>query len=197
MKLEDAKTANIFTEDSAVPSIDFKQIKQQATKFEKTLKRRDFTETALAFLLIPVWLIALNFSVSNIQSIGLILATLSCLYIPWRMYQARKVQITPDAADNIKVFLNRQIDKIDRQIKLLSNVVKWYISPIAVSVSLIHLGSQVTETGMPVFNAFQIGYLLVVVLVAIGVYLLNKHAIKTQLLPEKQRVQKQLEELTN
>mgnify|MGYP000241745397 CR=1 FL=1 len=195
MKLEDAKTANIFTEDSAVPSIDFKQIKQQATKFEKTLKRRDFTETALAILLIPVWLIALNFSVSNIQSIGLILATLSCLYIPWKMYQARKVQITPDAADNIRAFLNQQSDKIDRQIELLSNVVKWYIAPIAVSVSLIHLGSQVTETGMPVLNAFQIGYLVVVVLVAIGVYLLNKHAIKTQLLPEKQRVQEQLQEL--
>ncbi|EWH08141.1 hypothetical protein DS2_18840 [Catenovulum agarivorans DS-2] len=197
MKLEDAKTANIFAEDSAVPSIDFKQIRQQATKFEKTLKRRDFTETALAFLLVPVWLIALNFSVSIIQTIGLILATVSCLYIPWRMYQARKVQVTPDAADNIKIFLNRQIDKIDRQIELLSNVVKWYIAPIAVSVSLIHLGSQVTETGMPVFDTFQIGYLITVLLVAIGIYWLNKRAIKTQLLPEKEHVLQQLKQLSS
>jgi H+/gluconate symporter-like permease len=168
-------------------------LEKQTIKIDKEIKRRDLIEISIAILLIPVWIYGLFTSAGAIQTAGLILAILSCLYIPYRLMKAKKITSTKNT--NIKTFLENEKQKVSQQKQLLESVVSWYIAPLSISIILITLGGTVDASGTPHLNDYLTNYYGFLVLLIIGVYLLNKRAAKKKFGPLLENIEQRLSEL--
>ena len=128
MKLDDLKQdwqqaiETQSTPDSLTEVIDM--IEQQTTKIDKEIKRRDFLEIGIAVFLIPVWLWTLLNSASTMQSIGLIIAIVACMYIPYRLISAKKVDTKKSSS--VKDFLVQEKQKIQQQKQMLASLVNFF-----------------------------------------------------------------------
>ena len=197
MKLDDLKTnwqqtvatqptTNNITEVVA-------SLEKETVKIDKEIKRRDILEISVAVLLIPFWLFGLTNTAGSMQTIGLLIAIISCMYIPYRLLKAKRVSTLKSSS--IKDFLIREQQKTLQQKQLLESVVWWYIAPLTLSIVLITLGATVDEAGMYHVNSYLQKYYAALVLLVVGVYLLNKRAAKKKFTPLLENIEKRLTEL--
>lgn len=197
MKLDDLKqdwqetirppsTENNLTEVIAM-------LEKETTKIDKEIKRRDILEISIAMLLIPVWIYGLFTSAGTLQTLGYIVALVACLYIPYRLINAKKVSAPKDTS--IIAFLESEKQKVMQQKQLLESIVSWYIAPLATAIVLITLGSTVDATGLPHLNDFLIQYYGLLALLIVGVYFLNKRAAKKKFGPLLENIEQRLSEL--
>ncbi len=197
MKLDDLKkdwNEKISTTDSKE---DIKELSTMlAQKIDTTnqqIKRRDTLEIGIALVLIPVWIIGLFFSVSTLQSIGFIVAIASCIYIPYKMIQAKQVDAPKN--NSLREYLLSERQKILMQKQMLESVHWWYLTPLGLSIALISLGANVTESGFPVFTTGKVIYLIFVVVLYVGIYFMNLSASKKKFTPLLENVDNKLEDL--
>jgi hypothetical protein len=169
-------------------------IEQQTTKIDKEIKRRDFLEIGIAVFLIPVWIWGLLNSASTMQSIGLIIAIVACMYIPYRLISAKKVDAKKSSS--VKDFLVQEKQKIQQQKQMLESVVWWYIAPLTVAILLITLGAKVNEQGIPQIPSGMYWYYACVGLLVVGVYFLNKRAAKNKFAPLLKNIEQRLAEMS-
>ena len=197
MKLDDLKQDWQETIITPSPSDNFDEVitmlEKQTTTIDKEIKRRDILEISIAILLIPVWIYGLFTSAGTMQSAGLILAILSCLYIPYRLLKAKKV--TSTQSSNIKVFLETEKQKISQQKRLLESIAAWYIAPLTISIILITLGGTVDPSGMLHLSEPLIQYYGFLALLIVGIYFLNKRAAKKKFGPILEKIEQRLAEL--
>ena len=197
MKLDDLKQDWQETIMTPSPSDNFDEVitmlEKQTTTIDKEIKRRDILEISIAILLIPVWIYGLFTSAGTMQSAGLILAILSCLYIPYRLLKAKKV--TSTQSSNIKVFLETEKQKISQQKRLLESIAAWYIAPLTISIILITLGGTVDPSGMLHLSEPLIQYYGFLALLIVGIYFLNKRAAKKKFGPILEKIEQRLAEL--
>jgi len=170
-------------------------LEQQTTKIDKEIKRRDILEISIAVLLIPVWIYGLVNSAGTLQSIGLIIAILSCIYIPYRLLKAKK--INSPKSTSIKSFLENEKQKVSQQKQLLESVATWYIAPLTVSIIFITLGATVDESGMPHLNSQLITYYAFLSMLVVGAYFLNKRSAKKKFAPLLTKIEQRLSELNS
>lgn len=199
MKLDDLKEnwkAEIASENNAQDlSPMIKLLAKETSKMDKSIKRRDIIEISIALLLIPAWSWKLFYSAGLVQSIGLCIAILACLYIPYKLMKAKQVDAPKD--NSVMAFLQVEKTKIENQKKLLESVAVWYISPIFLAIILITLGATIDEGGMPRMTEQLAIYYGFCVLLVIGIYYLNKRAVKKQLVPLLDNVKQRINELNN
>jgi len=169
-------------------------LEKETTKIDKEIKRRDLLEIAIAVLLIPVWIYGLFTSVSTMQTIGLVIAIVSCCYIPYKLISAKKIK--PQKNTGLKDFLLSEKQKIAQQKQLLETIVWWYIAPLTTAIVLITLGSTVTENGLPQLNQHLTIYYGCLVLLIVGIYLLNKRAARKKFGPLLKKIEQRLAELS-
>lgn len=198
MKLDDLKQdwqqaiTTKSTPDDLTEVIDM--IEQQTSKIDKEIKRRDFLEIGIALLLIPVWVLGLINSASTMQSIGCIIAIVACVYIPYRLTSAKKVDVKK--SDSVKDFLIQEKQKIQQQKQMLESIVWWYIGPLTVAIVLITLGANVNESGVPQISGNMHWYYICVGLLMVGVYFLNKLAAKEKFGPLLKNIEQRLSEIS-
>lgn len=172
------------------------EIQQNSVKFDKKIKRRDLLETYIALLLVPIWAVSLFFSVSTLQTIGYIIAIVSCLYIPYRLRKAKQV-VQPKNDENVRAHLLYQQRKLGNQLRLLKSVVSWYLMPILSALVFITLGGTVNEQGWPEINGALIAYFIGLGVLSVFIYVLNQKAVTKELQPEINEINEQLAELDN
>lgn len=198
MKLDDLKHdwQSAIHSDSTPSDFDkvIDMLEQETTKIDKEIKRRDILEISIALLLIPVWTYGLVTSVSTMQSVGLVIAIISSLYIPYRLISARKVNA--QKSDSIKAFLLQERQKLQQQKQMLESIVWWYIGPLTLAILLITLGSNVNEAGLPQVPANMYWYYGSVALLMVGTYLLNKRAAKKKFSPLLDNIEKRLAQIS-
>ncbi|MCJ8318616.1 MAG: hypothetical protein MJK12_03225 [Colwellia sp.] len=170
-------------------------LEKQTTKIDKEIKRRDLLEISIAVLLIPFWIYGLTNTVGIMQTMGLITAIISCIYIPYKLLNARKVSAVKSSS--IKDFLIREKQKVEQQKQLLESIVWWYLAPLTLSIILITLGSTATETSMFTINDYLQKYYFFLALLVVGVYFLNKRAAKKKFTPLLENIEQRLAELKN
>ena len=170
-------------------------LEKQTTKIDKEIKRRDLLEISIAVLLIPFWIYGLTNTVGIMQTMGLITAIISCIYIPYKLLNARKVSAVKSSS--IKDFLIREKQKVEQQKQLLVSIVWWYLAPLTLSIILITLGSTATETSMFTINDYLQKYYFFLALLVVGVYFLNKRAAKKKFTPLLENIEQRLAELKN
>ena len=198
MKLDDLKQdwqqaiETESTPDNLTEVIDM--IEQQTTKVDKEIKRRDIIEVGTAVIIIPFWIWGLLNSASTMQSIGFVIAIASCIYIPYRLISAKKVEAKKSGS--VKDFLIQEKQKVQQQKQMLESIVWWYIAPLTVAILLITLGAKVNEQGIPQISSGMVWYYASVSLLMVGVYFLNKRAAKNKFAPLLKNIEQRLAEMS-
>lgn len=169
-------------------------IEQQTTKIDKEVKRRDFLEIGTAVIIIPFWIWGLLNSASTMQSIGFVIALAACVYVPYRLISAKKVDAKKSGS--VKEFLVQEKQKIQQQKQMLESIVWWYIAPLTVAILLITLGGKVNEQGIPQISSSMYWYYASVGLLMVGVYFLNKRAAKNKFAPLLKNIEQRLAEMS-
>lgn len=169
-------------------------LEQETIKTDKEIKRRDILEISIAILLIPAWIYGWINSVSAMQSVGYAVALAACVYIPYKLLNAKKIDALKD--DSIKAFLELEQQKIKQQKQLLESIVWWYLAPLTTAIVLITLGATVDAAGIPHLNDYLTKYYGFLVLLVVGVYFLNKRAAKKKFGPLLDKIDQRLAELT-
>ena len=198
MKLDDLKVGWKAEVEQTHESRDLSgvihSLEKETSKMDKAVKRRDFLEIGIAICLIPVWAWKLFCSASVIQSVGLLGAIVACIYIPYKLLKAKQV----DAAieDSVLAHLVVEKSKLENQKKLLESIAVWYISPFLMAIILITAGANIDEMGIPQISEQLVIYYGFCALLVVGIYLLNKRAVKKQITPLIDKVNQQVKELT-
>jgi len=169
------------------------EVKTKTLKIDKEIKRRDILEISIAILLIPFWLYGLFSSAGTIQSIGLWILIIACLFIPYKLIKAKQVSPTKDAS--VKGFLLQEQEKLKLQKALISSVVWWYLLPLVTGIILVTLGGTVNELGVPQITEQLVIYYGFLGLLCIAVYLLNKRAAHKKFAPLLIQVEQKLAQL--
>jgi len=169
------------------------EVKTKTLKIDKEIKRRDILEILIALLLIPFWVYGLFSSAGNIQSIGLWVLIIACLFIPYKLIKAKQVSPTKDAS--VKGFLIKEQEKLKLQNDLVNSVVWWYLLPLLTGIILVTLGGTVNEFGVPQITEQLAIYYSFLGLLCIAVYLLNKRAANKKFAPLLKQVEKKLAQL--
>ncbi|RZM85430.1 hypothetical protein C3B51_00390 [Pseudoalteromonas rubra] len=197
MKLDDLKQnfeQQIQSSSSeAKLTLQVDELKAKTKKYQRDIKVRDFMEISISLLLIPVWLYGLSISVNWMQSLGCVLATLTSLYIPYKLLKARR--LTPTKNDSLRAYLHQEQQRLAQQKQLLETIVWWYIAPVFVSVMLITLGANMDDEGVIRLESHMQVYYLLVLLGMVGIYFWNKRAAEKRFGPLLARVEQQLNEL--
>lgn len=197
MKLDDLKSGwkvEIAQKNKPVDLTDMvESLKKQTNKLDKSVKLRDWIEISIAFILIPVWSWKLFYSDSFLQSTGLWIAILACLFIPYKMIKAKQVDAPKN--DSILGFLIREKIKLENQKKLLESIVVWYISPLMLAIVLITAGANVNSDGFPQINQSLAIYYVACALLSVGTYFLNKRAAQKQFSALLEKVNQRIAEL--
>jgi predicted membrane channel-forming protein YqfA (hemolysin III family) len=202
MKLDDLKTSwqeqvKEPTEQEYLAALSdaLNQLEKETSKLDKSIKRRDFLEISIALLLIPVWCWKLFYSAGLMQTVGLIVLILACIYIPYKLLKAKRIKAPKSSS--VVDFLRVEKQKLENQKKLLETVAWWYISPMFLGIILVTLGAQLDEFGVPHINPQMWSYYGFCILLVIGTYGLNKRAAKKQFSPMINKVDQRLKELAN
>lgn len=197
MKLDDLKIGWKAEVEQTSEKIDLtnviESLKKETTKLDKSVKRRDLLEISIAFLLIPVWVWKLFYSESLIQSVGLWIAILACLFIPYKMLKAKQVDVPKD--DSLLAFLSVEKMKLENQKTLLESIIWWYIAPLMLAIVLITAGGTVNEAGIPQINEQLAIYYFFCGLLSVAVFFLNKRGAKKQFTPVLEKVNLRIKEL--
>jgi hypothetical protein len=156
-------------------------------RFRKAIKYRDWREIGIALLMIPLF----GFTAFKIpfllSKIGAIVIVGWCILLIFRILGAkRKETILP--TETYLDYLTKSRQYLLAQYKLLDTVLYWYVLPSVTGILLFFMGFDLS-----LFK--QIFYVVIVVGVGIGTYLLNKYAVKTGILPRLKRVDGILKDL--
>lgn len=170
-------------------------LEQKIESMEKVIKRRDGLETIIALGLIPVWIIGLFLSASLIQTIGFIVAIISCLYIPYKLRKAKSSEGPKNTS--IRAFLENERVKVIQQKRMLESVVWWYLGPLGLAIALITLGANVDEAGLPILTTMKTLYLTFVFVLYAGIYFMNKNAANKTYAPMLENIDNKLDALEN
>ena len=197
MKLDDLKQ----TWSQEVEALDSNQdlgpaievLEKETISFDKQIKRRDFIETFAAAICIPAWLYGLAKADHWMETTGLIILLLACIFIPVILWKTRVTET--DKLVGIKSFLMNEKAKVQKQIKLLSNVVVWYIGPIFSGVMLLTLGANIDAEGQLQLSSQMWTYYGFVVVLCVGIYFLNKQGVNKKFKPILEKIESQLTEL--
>jgi len=199
MKLDDLKAnwKTAIESDNSTQDLSpvIELLVKETSKVDKSIKRRDRLEISIALLLIPVWSWKLFYSASLVQTTGLWIAIVACLYIPYKLLKAKQINAPKD--NSVMAFLQFEKIKIENQKKLLESVTVWYIAPLMVAIVLITAGATVDETGIPRITEQLAIYYGFCVMLVIGIYFLNKRAVKKQLLPLLDKIKQRISELND
>lgn len=169
------------------------EVRRNQKQFRWIILTRDMIEVAVAAVLVPYFIIAgLRISWTlHLCAVGCFVV--GAYFLIDRRRQRRK---TPDLHDSLKDCAATSLAEVCHQIWLLKNILWWYLLPIFVPI-MVFFGWIAWRGPAPI--GVKILHLLPatisVVLVYAGIYWLNQHAVKKQLNPRKQELEKLLNEL--
>ncbi|QCR21256.1 hypothetical protein [Pontibacter sp. SGAir0037] len=158
-------------------------LNKELKRMEKGLRNRDIREVVAAIAIVPAFGFIAYVKGDIFLIIGAILLVLTCLLIIYSLNRARKYE--PKGLDtSLRDYLQQQKTFVDQQAKLLQNVLYWYILPLFVSMLFIVRGLS-----------HEISAYAIMVFLAIGLYYLNREALKKDLVPLQEKLKAALEEL--
>lgn len=160
-------------------------LRQKHQKFRRTIFWRDFREVGVAIALIPLFLFQRGHDDAAWETYLIVSALI--FVAGFLIVDRLRHRPTQEAAGEPLVrALQVSLDEVDHQIWLLRNVLWWYIGPLtaALSIPVLHRMSQ---------GHGGIGSLIFYLAIGYGVWWLNQHAVKSDLKPRRDELQKQLD----
>ena len=157
-------------------------VKQHSESFDRKIWRRDLREgLAAAFVFVAFGVMAV-LTASWVVCSGAALVMAGSAYIGWKLYRTRaRHRTTAVAGQPVADAIRAELGKVDTQIGLLENVLRWYIAPLAVGVVLVVAGDEGASW-------FTLGYAAFVVALSGAIYYLNQRAVRRDLRPQREKL---------
>lgn len=183
MNLDDLKTT--WQQEITInqSDIDFSRIQQSAEQFDRAVTRGVWIElfacTCLILLSVGFFIIKPDASwMMRLSSLALILVA---IFIAIKLVRGRSTS-TPDnwtLASNIQ----RQIEKREKEYKLLSSSANWYLFPLFVVIIASSWSGHAHRVGSWLPDQGLLLYWLACVVLYLGIWWMNKHRAHTKVKP--------------
>jgi hypothetical protein len=151
---------------------------RRVERFWGRIVRRDVVETIAAVVVIVIFgqycLVAPADHVVSRISAGFLVGW--ALFVIYKLHRTRTIQRPTSLDAPVREFCRTELDRLDRQIQLLGSVLWWYIAPCIIGVNVMFIG-------MAGLGADSFAYGLVTLLLAWGIYALNRRAVAKELVP--------------
>lgn len=159
----------------------------------RLVKRRDYIESGLALLLMPLFsvfgvLFARNGQWIAVAFLGLIVIGLAI--VPWQLWRTRRMMPTPDPEGSVIDFLRDELRAIEAQESQSRWAVLWYFLPIGVGVIGFYTSVNGLTTG-------SLAYAAIVVLLGVGIDWLNRVWAARKFREAAATLRAQIEQLEN
>ena len=186
MELDDMK--NVWQQELVLQNrdTDFASVRQAVDKYDRKARFSWLLEISVGVLLVVLfggfWLAMLiTQTLHPLAHLGLFALVAGCAFVVWKIVHERKVTTNDDWTLSAK--LDIQIEKREKEIKLLKSVAYWYLAPLFVGIVLGTYGLHVnlTEDYLPGLSLW--GYWALCLLLYVGIYFFNQHALKTKVRP--------------
>jgi hypothetical protein len=165
-------------------------LNQKVLNMDKLLKRRDRLEIFVAICMMPLFAWWLVTSHQLLARIGDAIIFGGCLLVILKLVSARRVNVKEEIASATQHHLMVSLLRVQKQIKLLSNVLWWYFLPFFIGVVCLFYSYSITYTSKAVYT--------IIVAVLYGyIYSLNKRALKKHLKPLEGNIKKALDEYSS
>jgi small-conductance mechanosensitive channel len=171
------KTCSQFKVDATLV---LQEVRRNQRSFQAMIFWRDFRETAAALFA------TIFFAARGRDWTDWLLAVAAAgvgLYLLVDRLRQRKQR--PRASEDLRLYVQHSLDEVRHQSWLLRNVLWWYLLPLMVPV-LISIAVQADAVRQGVRQS------LVIVLVTWLIYKLNQHAVRTQIVPREQELERLL-----
>ncbi|MFL0803845.1 MAG: hypothetical protein K6L81_09005 [Agarilytica sp.] len=186
MQLDDLK--NTWEKEIAMKSnlTDFGHVRRNVDKFDFRAKVswaiELFACAAVIIFTLLAWFVWLPTKELNpLFHLGMFAMIASCVFVAWKIISERRVSITDDWSFSAK--LNIQIEKREKEAKLLNSVAYWYLTPILTAVFIASYGGYAHRTGSYIPDAGLWIYWAVCVVLYVGIYFFNRYRVKTKIQP--------------
>jgi membrane protein YdbS with pleckstrin-like domain len=162
-----------------------------AERLRRQVQRRDFLETALALLMLPVfgagaWFAAVK---GNWAAFGfLLLIVLAMIGIPWQLWRVRRMGPPADHQYSVLEFLHAERRALQAQAAQLRYAWLWYFLPIGIGVT----GMQFALQGI---NRATVSYAVLVIVLGIAIDILNRLYAAPKFQRMADAIEQQIQEL--
>lgn len=193
MPLDDARSSWRSGDDAFEDAMSDREllglVKQKSQAFDDAIRKRDRRETIagtvvglfflpFVFIMDPSWL----------TQVGVALVLAGIALTIWMPRRARRRSTDASLGLPLADVLRSERAKLDAQIRLLRNVLWWYIGPLAIGIVLVVLGTG----GL---SWYTLGYAVLMAVVSAVVYRLNQQAVRRRLLPRRRELTRLLHEM--
>lgn len=185
---------NQETKISLNPGLLLKEVRRNQQQFRATIFWRDFREVGVGILLFGIFLIW------GLRSLDwtICLMAFACLWVAIFIVVDRFMQYRkrPAANDTLKGCIESSLHQVNHQIWLLKNVFWWYLLPLDVTWGIFVACSAWHDrhSGLSVVIGWIV-YAIFGVLMTWGLYWLNQLAVRKNLVPRRQELEKLLDEI--
>ena len=161
------------------------RMKKRMRKFDRTIFWRDVRElAACVFVFIGYW-INYYYNSSTITRAGCVVIMVAAVFIALKLLYAHRGQRRFRHPASIREFLQGEVEKVSRQIRLLETVVWWYLLPLFIGMGLYSWGRAADWSD-------KIVLLGVNLFVYAFIYWLNRYAARKSLRPLKEQLEQTL-----
>lgn len=172
------------------------EVQRNQRTFDRQIFWRDVRELVVCAAVIPFWVVGgikLHMPLSWYLTLPALVWIAGCML--HERYRARRAAPYPD--QSLRTYVKTALADVRHQIRLLENVLWWYLLPLAVPVQLFlcELAWEGREAGGTVTSVIFLTGLLIQVVWVGGLYMVNQSAVKQQLRPREQELERLLAEL--
>jgi MFS family permease len=163
--------------------LNFSDIQEKVSRFNKSIFYRDSTEIGTAFLVIFIFSQRLitNPQVGWLTYFGTGIIISAALLIVFMLLKSKKVDIKNDWTLASRIDL--EIEKLEKQKKLLNSVGSWYLAPIMSGVFFTRLGYHHDNTGSYIPDTGILVYFVGCLILSVFIYWLNRRAVSKKIDP--------------
>lgn len=183
MQLDDLKTVWAQEIEISEGGVDFERVKREVDKFDREVKRAIAIEVfACVGLVLFCFYAWLTQELSNpMLQTGIIGMALVAVYIAVKVIRSQSVKTENPWTLSAK--LNQQIEKREKEAKMLSSVASWYLSPLFVVIVMGSWGGYAQRTGTWLPDAGLWIYWGLCVLLYLAIYWANSRRVRNEIQP--------------
>jgi hypothetical protein len=143
---------------------------RKVERLEASVVRRDVVESAIALLCCAIFGAMFLYLKHPVARSGAALVALGCLYVIFQLHRARSGPRKSEWDDSVRDFCEKELERLESQVRLLRSVAWWYICPLV-------LGANLVVFGVAGAGTFSLIYLVSTLLFSWGVYAFNQRAV--------------------
>ncbi|WP_431121431.1 hypothetical protein [Flagellimonas flava] len=165
-------------------------VQSSLDRLDRAIRFRDFIEIGAAiFVVIPIFGYQIYNQPNILAKFGAVWIVVYCLYVIYKLLNVKKSK--PEESGSYMEYLKQSKTYLERQKSLLDSVVYWYILPSLPGVIIMVTGilELYRKSWKEVIGIKHLWILLLLIIaITIFAYLMNKRAVKKELVPRLKKV---------